>query len=80
MSWVCICSEENVGDRYSCKNCGRPLPEIPMPHCPTGLSLLRDPTLNKGTAFTEREREALELEGLLPPHPSTIEEQVQRFL
>jgi malate dehydrogenase (oxaloacetate-decarboxylating)(NADP+) len=42
--------------------------------------LLRDPTLNKGTAFTEREREALELEGLLPPHPFTIEEQVQRFL
>jgi malate dehydrogenase (oxaloacetate-decarboxylating)(NADP+) len=80
MSWVCVCSEENVGDRYSCKNCGRPLPEAPMPQCPTGLTLLRDPTLNKGTAFTEREREALEIEGLLPPHPSTIEEQVQRFL
>ena len=51
-----------------------------MAQCPTGLALLRDPTLNKGTAFTEREREALELEGLLPPHPITMEEQVQRFL
>ena len=35
---------------------------------PTGVSLLQDPHLNKGTAFTELERDALNLRGLLPPH------------
>ena len=47
---------------------------------PTGLSLLRDPALNKGTAFTEEEREALGLRGLLPPRVYTINEQVERVL
>ncbi len=45
-----------------------------------GLDVLHDPLLNKGTAFTEAEREALGLRGLLPPHVSTQEEQVARIL
>ena len=45
-----------------------------------GVALLREPTLNKGTAFTEEERDALGLRGLLPPHVSTQEEQVSRVL
>jgi malate dehydrogenase (oxaloacetate-decarboxylating)(NADP+) len=47
---------------------------------PTGVDLLHDPTLNKGTAFTEVERDALGLRGLLPPHVHTMEEQVARVM
>jgi malate dehydrogenase (oxaloacetate-decarboxylating)(NADP+) len=54
------------------------------PHLPAGFprgaELLRDPALNKSTAFTERERDALGLRGLLPPHVSTQEEQMARVL
>ena len=44
----------------------------------TGVPLLRLPATNKGTAFTAEERTALGLEGLLPPHVSTLEEQIGR--
>ena len=45
-----------------------------------GLALLQDPTLNHGTAFTDAERDALGLRGLLPPHVATQDEQVTRIL
>ena len=45
-----------------------------------GLALLQDPTLNRGTAFTERERDALGLRGLLPPHVLSQDEQATRVL
>ena len=45
-----------------------------------GLDVLRDPILNKGTGFTEEEREALGLRGLLPPHVHSQAEQAERFL
>src|SRR6201993_3728985 len=45
---------------------------------PTGYDLLRNPRLNKGTAFTEAERRALGLEGLLPPAVTTMALQVPR--
>ena len=45
-----------------------------------GVALLRDPAFNKGTAFTEEERDALGLRGLLPPHVHSIEEQLARVL
>ena len=38
-------------------------------------SILNDPFLNKGTAFTQEERKELGLIGLLPPYIQTIEEQ-----
>ena len=38
-------------------------------------SILNDPFLNKGTAFTQEERKELDLIGLLPPYVQTIEEQ-----
>lgn len=45
-----------------------------------GEALLGSPIFNKGTAFTERERTELDLEGLLPSRVLGIEEQVERLL
>ena len=47
---------------------------------PRGLALLRDPLLNKGTAFSEQERDALGLRGLLPAHVLTQEQQATRIM
>lgn len=47
---------------------------------PRGVGMLRDPGLNKGTAFTDKERDALGIRGLLPPRVHTIEEQVRRVM
>src|SRR5262249_34010021 len=47
---------------------------------PRGVDLLRDPSLNQGTAFTEAERDALGLRGLLPPAVFSQEQQVARVL
>ena len=44
----------------------------------SGYDLLLHPELNKGTAFTESERSAFALHGLLPPHVGTLEEQRER--
>jgi len=45
-----------------------------------GIALLRDPLLNKGTAFTERERDQLGLRGLLPAHILSLKQQADRVL
>jgi malate dehydrogenase (oxaloacetate-decarboxylating)(NADP+) len=47
---------------------------------PRGVDLLHDPLLNKGTAFTDEERDALGLRGLLPPHPANMQEQIARVM
>src|SRR6187431_1421600 len=45
----------------------------------TGYSLLRNPRLNKGTAFTHDEREKYGLLGMLPEAVETIETQTMRI-
>ena len=45
-----------------------------------GADLLREPMLNKGTAFTKKEREALGLLGLLPPRVNSQKNQVERAI
>jgi malate dehydrogenase (oxaloacetate-decarboxylating)(NADP+) len=45
---------------------------------PRGYGLLHNPRLNKGTAFTEAERRAWGLEGLLPPAVTTMPLQIAR--
>ena len=47
---------------------------------PHGVALLRDPMLNKGTAFSEKERDTLGLRGLLPAHVLSMEMQAQRVI
>jgi malate dehydrogenase (oxaloacetate-decarboxylating) len=44
----------------------------------TGIDLLVNPRLNKGTAFTGEERDAFALHGLVPPHIGTLEDQRER--
>ncbi len=46
---------------------------------PRGVHLLRNPWLNKSSAFTEEERDRFGLRGLLPPRVSTASEQVLRL-
>jgi malate dehydrogenase (oxaloacetate-decarboxylating)(NADP+) len=45
-----------------------------------GIDVLNNPVLNKGTAFSEEEREQLGLVGLLPPSVESIDRQVERVL
>ena len=45
-----------------------------------GMALLRDPLFNKGTAFTEHERDALGLRGLLPAHVLSMDAQAERVM
>ena len=46
----------------------------------SGIALLDDPALNKGTAFTVAERKRYGLEGLLPSSIETIERQLERVM
>ena len=43
-----------------------------------GMDLLNNPALNKGTAFTEDERESFGLNGLLPPVVESLDDQCVR--
>ena len=45
-----------------------------------GVDWLHNPVFNKGTAFTDAERDLLGLRGLLPPHVQTMDEQVRRVM
>jgi malate dehydrogenase (oxaloacetate-decarboxylating) len=46
----------------------------------SGFNLINSPRLNKGTAFSEQERDVFDLHGLLPPHVGTLDEQIARRL
>ena len=45
-----------------------------------GRPILADPRINKGTAFSEAERDALGITGLIPPAQMTLAEQAARIL
>ncbi|HZD77951.1 MAG TPA: NAD-dependent malic enzyme, partial [Acidobacteriaceae bacterium] len=44
----------------------------------SGLDLINNPRLNKGTAFPDHERDLFDLHGLLPPQIGTLDVQVER--
>ncbi len=44
----------------------------------SGYGLINSPRLNKGTAFTDHERDVFGLHGLLPPHVGSLDEQIDR--
>jgi malate dehydrogenase (oxaloacetate-decarboxylating) len=46
----------------------------------SGFDLINSPRLNKGTAFTDHERDIFDLHGLLPPHVGSLDEQIERRL
>jgi malate dehydrogenase (oxaloacetate-decarboxylating) len=45
-----------------------------------GFDLINSPRWNKGTAFTDFERDHFHLHGLLPPHVGSLDEQIERRL
>ncbi|WP_433973694.1 NAD-dependent malic enzyme [Tunturiibacter lichenicola] len=44
----------------------------------SGFNLINSPRLNKGTAFSDHERDVFDLYGLLPPHVGSLDEQLER--
>ena len=44
----------------------------------SGYDLINSPRLNKGTAFSDHERDVFDLHGLLPPHVGSLDEQIER--
>lgn len=57
-----------------------PGPEEPQRVRKRGYDLIRDPLVNKGSAFTTEERRAFGLEGMLPVGVNTMDQQRNRFL
>lgn len=53
-------------------------PEVTRRVSLSGFDLINAPRLNKGTAFTDHERDIFYLHGLLPPHLGSLEEQLER--
>lgn len=66
-------AKRTAEDRPTVKN----LADRPLP---VKLDLLQNPTLNKGRAFTDEERVALGLRGLLPPRIVSMESQADRVI
>ena len=61
---------------FSLRKDSKGAPRLEVPY--RGTRLLRQPLYTKGTAFTDEEREAFGLEGLLPHAVSTMKQQAER--
>src|ERR1700678_641469 len=57
----------------------KPAPgQMPLQVSLSGYDLINSPRLNKGTAFSDPERDVFDLHGLLPPHVGNLDQQVDR--
>src|SRR5947208_4085755 len=74
--WSSLMSPRRTAEPHAFRS--KMMTEAPAPHPLRGYALLHNPRLNKGTAFTEAERRAYGLEGLLPPAITNIDLQVAR--
>src|SRR5260221_7141504 len=57
-----------------------PMTNLSTRNSKRGIDVLRDPSINKSTGFTEAERQALGLVGLIPDVTESIETQLSRVL
>jgi malate dehydrogenase (oxaloacetate-decarboxylating) len=64
-------------ERYGLTQDGNGIPRLAVPY--RGTRLLQHPMYSKGTAFTQEERDAFGLEGLLPHAVSSLEQQETRM-
>src|SRR4029079_648267 len=74
-----ICKARSIMNRNTVYDPADVRPE-PFTAPASGAALLHDPARNKGTAFTETERDRLDLRGLLPPRILTLEQQLDKTL
>ena len=72
MSLVSSVAKTSLSRAFTCCKGQLPLKK-------TGIDLLHDPKLNRGTGFTREERDRLHLRGLLPHKVFTLDEQVARI-
>jgi malate dehydrogenase (oxaloacetate-decarboxylating)(NADP+) len=75
-------AEEDANMTQQTQPATQTAPHTTLPDDPLyrGVKILHDPVRNKGTAFTEAERDALGLLGLLPPRVHSEEQQMMRVL
>jgi malate dehydrogenase (oxaloacetate-decarboxylating) len=57
-------------------NRGKVIIETPL----SGYDLVYQPSLNKGSGFSKKERDTFKLHGILPPRVSTLKEQCKRIM
>src|SRR5208282_1744968 len=68
------------GQRTAKTQEGQPLSPATSVSSKRGIDILHDPVLNKSTAYTEAERQALGLVGLVPDVTESIDTQLTRVL
>ena len=78
MSTTVIAKEKAISNTPAAK--GKPVSNPSTGTSKRGIDVLRDTGINKSTGFTEAERQALGLVGLVPEVTESIETQLSRVL
>ncbi|CCF58010.1 hypothetical protein KAFR_0D03620 [Kazachstania africana CBS 2517] len=78
MAKLNVKSEKMQGSSYKIPTLESLQSDGPIECALSNFQLLNSPLFNKGTAFTESERDQFNLHGLLPPQVDSLEEQLER--